>query len=120
MTATRKRRRLSSGEKAQIIARQNNCCAICGRELVGTIHMDHRIPFELWGADDADNIQAVHVACHQTKTRGDMKAIAKAKRLERFMETGRHRNRKSRPIQSRGFDKSLRKRMDGTVERRRA
>ena len=65
-------------------------------------------------------VPIVPTTYREIKCRSDARALAKAKRLERFMETGRHRNRKSRPIQSRGFDKSLRKRMDGTVERRRA
>lgn len=116
---TPRRRKLTPTQKDEIRERQNHCCAICGDKLRDPIEWDHVRALALLGTDSTDNIQAVHAACHQTKTRGDMKAIAKAKRLERFMETGKHRNRKSRPIQSRGFDKSLRKRMDGTVERRR-
>lgn len=107
MTALRKRRRLSSGEKAQIIARQNKCCAICGRELVGTVHMDHRIPFELGGADDASNIQALcAIPCHREKTKQDVRDIARAKRRKLFMETGRHKKAESKPIRSRGFQKA--------------
>ena len=103
---TRSRRRLTAREKAQILAAQNNRCTICGDKLRDPIEWDHIRALALLGTDSTDNIQAVHAACHQTKTRGDMKAIAKARRLERFMETGRHRNRKSKPIRSRGFRKS--------------
>lgn len=120
MSATR-RRKLTPTQKAEIRARQNNCCAVCGDKLSDPVEWDHVRALSLLGSDEPANIQCLHKRCHrEIKCRSDARALAKAKRLERFMETGRHRNRKSRPIQSRGFDKSLRKRMDGTVERRRA
>ena len=107
MTEPRKRRRLSDAEKRQIIARQNKRCAICGRELVGAVHMDHRIPFELGGADDASNIQALCARpCHSAKTKIDAADIARAKRRKLFMETGRHKKAESKPIRSRGFQKA--------------
>ena len=117
---TQPRRPLTPRQKAEVLARQNNCCALCGDELTGAVEWDHTRARGLLGTECTSNFQALHVSCHKIKTRDDVKRIAKAKRLERFMQTGRHRNRKSRPIQSRGFDKRFRKRMDGTVERRRA
>lgn len=118
MSAPR-RRKLTQAQKAEILAAQNNRCTICGEDLFLPVEWDHVAPLSMGGADDPANIQCLHLRCHRdVKCKADARALAKAKRLERFMETGRHRNRKSRPIQSRGFDKRFRKRMDGTVERK--
>lgn len=105
MSAPR-RRKLTPTQKAEIVARQNGRCAICGRELVGAVHMDHRIALGLGGADHPDNIQALcAIPCHREKTDEDAGLIARAKRRELFMETGKHKKAESKPIQSRGFPK---------------
>lgn len=116
---TPRRRKLTPTQKAEIVARQNGRCAICGDELRDPVEWDHVVPLSMGGADDPANIQCLHLRCHRdVKCKADARALAKAKRLERFMETGRHRQRKSRPIQSRGFDKRFKRRFDGTVERK--
>lgn len=118
---TPRRRKLTPTQKAEILRRQDKRCTICGDKLFDPVEYDHVVSLAMGGADDPANIECLHLRCHRDfKCKVDASALARAKRRERFMETGRHRNRKSRPIQSRGFDKSLRKRMDGTVERRRA
>jgi 5-methylcytosine-specific restriction enzyme A len=46
-------------------------CAICGKPFMcaeADIHIDHIIPLDQGGTDDLDNLQAVHQACHSTKT----------------------------------------------------
>lgn len=103
---TTPRRKLTPTQKAEIVARQNGRCAICGGDLLGTVHMDHRIALGLGGADHPDNIQAVCARpCHLLKSKKDVGDIARAKRRKLFMETGRHKKAQSKPIRSRGFPK---------------
>jgi len=114
-----KRRRLTPSQRAAIIERQGGLCALSGEPLEGRkVEYDHERPLSMGGEDTLDNLRAVTAEAHLAKTCGDLARLAKAKRCERFMAEGRHRKRRGRPLQSRGFDKSLRKRMDGTVERR--
>lgn len=102
------RRRLTPSQKAQILERQAWTCG-CGRgcDLRGqAVEYDHMIPLALGGADSLENLQALLVPCHRGaggKTAADVKRIAKAKRQQKFHETGRSRARKGPPMQSRGF-----------------
>ena len=50
-------------------------------------------------------------SCADAKTKRDIAAIAKVKRIQRGPRETK------RPLKSRGFDKSLKKKMDGTVVR---
>jgi hypothetical protein len=88
------------------------------------VEYDHVIALGLGGSNASDNWAALCPYCHRSKTRQDLRLIAKAKRRRRFQETGRSRapgsgRGWSGPFgQSKGFDKTLRKRMDGLVEQR--
>lgn len=120
-----KRKYLTEAQKREVRERQQNCCAMCGKGLefavrtTGATQFDHIIPLALNGSNDLDNFQALCRACHvNEKTRLDRKNIAKAKRCEAKLTVGKPRPRKkwSRPIQSRGFDKTRRRKMNGEVE----
>jgi hypothetical protein len=111
--------RFSQRAKEGVIAGQDGICPLCNCELSGAIEWDHRLPIGLGGADEIENIQAVHADCHlHLKTKADVKRIAKAKR--QAGETGQwaRRKRNGSKLQGRGFDKALRKKLDGTIEAR--
>lgn len=106
-------------------------CCLCGNAIhtLEKTQWEHITPLTLGGADDETNIRIAHDACSKSKTNGkahdasngDLHKIAKAKRIaaREALERGEAKAQKHKPkIQGRGFDKSLRKKMDGTVERR--
>lgn len=115
------RRRLKQAEIAQLWLRQKGKCGCgCGERLIaGQTDAEHTIPLWMGGADDISNMTLYRrKPCHQEKSARESPLRAKCLRQKAFHETGRSRARKGRPLVSRGFDKTLRKRMDGTVERR--
>ena len=111
------RRRLTKAEKAAMIEAQGFKCGCgCGAPVGMDGHGEHGLPVALGNDAKPDSIWRVE--CHGRKTKADRARIAKADRQRRKMEQGRGRARKGAPLQSRGFDKRYRKRMDGTVEAR--
>ena len=85
--------RFSQRAKEGVITDQSGICPLCDGELSGAIEWDHVIPLGLGGADEIENIQAVHAVCHlHLKTKADVKRIAKAKR--QAGETGQWARRK--------------------------
>ena len=110
------RAHISHRTKEAIIARQEDLCPMCGKLLVGVIHFDHEIALACGGADDATNLRAVHADCHAVKTVQDIKRAAKAKRMAG--ETGQYARLKRRgpTLKSRGFQTTLRRKMNGTIE----
>lgn len=115
------RRRPSVELKRRILESQQGCCLSCGKEL-GLVEFDHVIPLGLGGDNAADNWAAVCPPCHKSKTRSDLKRIAKAKRQRRYHETGRSRAKSMySPILSRrvpGFSKIMRRHVNGLVTHR--
>ena len=110
-----KRRRVTSARKQRIWAYWDGVCGDCRAPVHVTegTEYDHRIPVWMHGPDDdGPNMRPLCVACHKAKTAIDKGDIAHVKRLRG--ETG---NAPKRPIPSRGFDKTRRRRMDGTVEK---
>lgn len=90
-------------------------CACCGEPLGDEPwDIDHTIPIALGGLHELSNWQPLIRSHHRAKTKADVKAIAKVRRI-RKTDAGEN---KSRNIVSRGFDKRFRKRLDGTVEKR--
>lgn len=128
-----KRRAIPHAVRRIVAARQNYACGCgCGLPIVpgGSIEWDHSPSLRLReiapdGLDylpaqhDPDHIVARCKASHSRKTRGtgattagtDIGAIKKLRKRERGPKP-------KRKWQSRGFDKSLRKRMDGSVTKR--
>lgn len=98
-------------------------CALCLLPILchhKTIR-EHMHALGLGGADTPDNWRLVHKECADRKTNGtkatsagsDTQLMAKHRRL-----TGKNKPKPKRKVQSRGFDKTLTKRLDGTVVRR--
>lgn len=87
------------------------------------VEYDHILPVALGGESTLHNCRLLCSVHHAIKTVADVKAIAKADRAggrsgqyarrQRAKAEGRHNG-----IKSRGFDRTYRKKMDGTVEKR--
>jgi 5-methylcytosine-specific restriction endonuclease McrA len=118
------RRKLTPAQKAEIVEQQGGVCFACSEPLdddpaLGPTEYDHVIALALGGADEPDNICAMHQRCHRGhdgKTSQDIRMIRKADRQRRKHEEGRGRKRKGKPIKSAGFPKGLRKKLNGKVE----
>lgn len=97
--------------------RCQQCGILCDGAEGADFHYDHITPIALGGTNDIENIQILCFSDHAQKTADDIERIAKADRQGR--RSGRQKpGKRKQKIQSRGFNKSWRKRMDGTVERR--
>lgn len=98
-------------------------CGICGVKLEPTDKTirEHLHALARGGKDDEGNMAYVHFKCADEKTNGkgattlgsDSHEIAKTKRL-----VSGGRKRKGRKLQSRGFDKTRSKKLNGEVEKR--
>lgn len=105
------RKAMTPKRRAAILTRHGGRCARAGCEITEGLEIDHIIPLELGGSDADHNLEPLCDPHHQL----DVRMIARARRI-RKREAGE--TRPKRPIKSRGFDKTLRKRFDGSVERR--
>lgn len=112
---------IPAGVKRQVLDKYGNACAKCGDG--GPLDLDHKVPVALNGTNDADNLWPLCKPCHRVKTTGttqreklssDLYGITKATRIKKKWQSPR----KGGSIQSRGFTKTLRKKMDGTVVER--
>ena len=82
---------------------------------IGNFHYDHIDPDWFSKDNELENCQVLCHVCHKVKTGWDKRHIAKSKRLQD--KRIKARKPKGRPMP--GTKRSgLRKRMDGTVERR--
>ena len=104
-----KRASLTKRERAAMIQRQGGLCFTFGCDGKPTI-AEHFTPVALGNDQKPDCLLCDE--CADAKTKRDIKAIAKVKRLRRGKKPTK------RPIKSRGFDTRFKKRMDGTVVRR--
>ena len=82
---------------------------------LGEFHYDHIDPDWFSKDDELSNCQLLCRECHRRKTRKDIRNIAKSKRLRDKQIKARKPKGRSIPGSKRS---GLRKRMDGTVERR--
>ena len=113
------RRYLTKVEKSALWNYQNQRCAGCG-EPTAKPEYDHVNP--LWsGGGHEGNFQALCGPCHTAKTGSESTARGHTKRLEK-QRLGVEKKRPGRKLParpfgpSRGFDTSLRRRMNGRVE----
>lgn len=113
------RRPMTKARAARIFLREDGRCYICGRKLrvgVDKYQIEHPEALSLGGSDDDADLRVVCLDCHPPKTAKDAKA--KAKRDRTITTTWvSDRKPKSRPIPG-SKASGLRKRMNGTVERR--
>lgn len=117
--------RRPSFSKAQRQAIWDSCNGIChwclkpiGNDPWDAEHVIARELMEGKDADDPSNLAPIHRhGCHPAKTALDRKMIARSNRIIKRID-GTRRPRK--PIPGRGFDKTMRKKMDGTVVKRNA
>jgi hypothetical protein len=116
--AVPKRRTLTPARKLRCHTFHGGLCGECGGEVPlfgrGVVY-DHKTPLQMGGSDDdGPNLRPIHKACDRFKTPADQRRIAKAQRTERKNNgtwTG-----SGRSLKSRGFQRSLRRRMNGHVE----
>lgn len=78
-----KRRTLTTRQKAEIRFRQGDCCKICGDPLAGKCEFDHVHALTHGGSNHLDNFRALCIPCHRGKTKADVAAAAKVKRVIR-------------------------------------
>ena len=115
------RRRLPARLKAEIMLRQNGCCADCGTRLIlGFFVFDHRPPLALRDqgedANDPARLAAICWTCNEQKTPRDLNEIAKAKRLAEAHQEHLERQRTKVPGR-RVPSKSQWRRLDEKVSR---
>ena len=109
-----KRKPLTRMQFATLILKQEGRCGCgCGKKLQADAIIDeHLVALDFLGGNELNNRSLWDRDCSKAKTSRDLSAAAKGKRIRG--ETG---NGRKQPIPSRGFNKTLRKKMNGTVER---
>jgi hypothetical protein len=112
-----KRRRLSPSARAAMLERQGGTCIVEGCAETRGLIEEHSTPFT-WTGELPDQLMCV--AHHKAKTRRDIANIAKAKRLNgaTSSQESRRKKRGFALLKGRGFDRSLKKKMNGEVIRR--
>lgn len=117
------RREFSRTVRAQALLRAQMCCEgildsgeRCNANLkLKPFEFDHNNPDGLTGEPTLGNCIVTCIPCHRAKTKRDVGAIAKAKRVEaKHLGITRPKSRPMPGTKASGF----RKRMDGRVERR--
>lgn len=112
------RRALTKGQRIDLLHLHSGRCHICGQTINlarEDMHVEHVIPLAMGGADDLTNMQPAHVGCHAEKTKIDVRAIAKAKRVA-AKHNGTWRPPRNPVPGSRAT--KWKKKLDGTVELR--
>ena len=100
----------------RIARKADDCCQQCKRPIMGKLRaeFDHIVPLIIGGAHRETNLQLLCSECHSSKTALDVKLKAKVARV-RAKHLGLKKS--SRPMPG-SRASGLRKRMNGTVERR--
>lgn len=83
---------MTKARRAACFLAAGGICHLCGEKIIDTEkwEAEHIVPHALGGSDDFPNLQPAHVACHAVKTKRDVTAIAKAKRVNK-KHTGQYR-----------------------------
>jgi 5-methylcytosine-specific restriction endonuclease McrA len=69
--------------------RKNLCCACNQTQDSSNLILDHILPIAVGGAEfDVNNLQLLCKSCNKTKTRNDMKIIARQRLRERTVRSG--------------------------------
>lgn len=87
-------------------------CAICGKDLKpgDAVEWDHVHALVHGGPHVFSNLRPLHAACHLEKTKRDIAANAKGKRIR-----GETCNGPKKKIRGRGFDKTKTRKFSGEV-----
>ena len=122
---SKRRRKFPKIDLERLFDEQKGICACgCGERLTKDegYDLDHIIPLGMGGKDDMQNAQYLRRPCHSVKTftkiDGDISRMAKARRIMGQGALLKPKTTKGRRLQSRGFDKRFKKKLDGSVERR--
>ena len=108
-----KRRAFRPGDVLKKYVAQRGLCAKCRCDLVRSgYERDHIVRHDALGKTDYNNLQLLCPPCHAVKSRDDNREAKKGRRIR-----GDNKPRVSKPIPSRGFNKTLRRKFNGTVER---
>lgn len=79
--------------RAKVLARDGKVCRQCGKDVSApaetgfksarkdSAEVDHRVPLALGGDDDPAQCEVLCRLCHKRKTKQDVRAIAKARRV---------------------------------------
>lgn len=114
------RRAFTPKQRAEAFLACGGRCYLCGQKIDGEYQVDHRLALHHGGKHELSNWFCVHIPCHRDKTKTDAKASGKLRRAaKKFGVDFDPEAKKPSRLQGRGFDKSLRKKMNGTVEKRR-
>lgn len=74
-------RKLKESEKKIIASNQEWKCKICTKILSSTYQVDHIVPFSITQNDTANNLQALCVSCHCSKTQNESTRISRFKKM---------------------------------------
>jgi hypothetical protein len=109
-----KRKPLTRVQFATLILAQNGHCGCgCGKKLQADKIIDEHVQaLDFLGSNALDNRSLWDRDCSKAKTARDLSAAAKGKRIR-----GETNNGRKQPIRSRGFNKNMRRKLNGTVER---
>lgn len=109
-----KRKSFSKKDRARLFQLYEGVCYLSGLRIGPKDEWDieHVLAIALGGTNEDDNLRLALRDPHRDKTRSDVKAISKAKRIEKKADP---LTRKPPRMQSRGFQTNLTKRFDGTV-----
>lgn len=110
-----KRKAMTPARRRRILNRFDGCCSYPECEETEGLEIDHTIALALGGKDEDANLAPLCRAHHRQKTIRDQKFIAKAKRIVR---KNAPETRKPPRLKSRGFDRTIRRKMNGTIERK--
>ncbi len=110
------RKDFSAHTKKLARERANHVCQYPGCD-ASAHEVDHIVPQGLGGKSSLCNAQLLCGTHHKQKTAQDVKVMAKADRQGVRSGQQARRKRNGSQIQSRGFDKRYRKKMNGQVER---
>lgn len=120
-----KRKSFTAREVASVFIKYEARCAKCREKVsLGNYNIDHIIRLDALGKHELENWQLLCVPCHKPKSVVDNWEAKKGARVRG--ETGQRAKRERRggsmiksasKLQSRGFQKNVRRRMNGTVER---
>lgn len=92
------RRSLSTRDRVKVFSQGNGRCYLCRLPILprDPWEAEHPTPYAIGGGDRLEDLLPVHVGCHSTKTKTDVREIAKTKRIY-AKRIGAHRSQ-SRPM----------------------